>query len=620
MAYRRSYEDEVNKIPISIFITNFPDQFYVKDLWKVCNQYGNVIDTFIPNRRTKLSKRFGFVCFIKYPNKGEKKAVLDVEDEEEDADSENGSRDDGPYSKNADKQKDVGGSMLQLVEDLVKVRQTMSPSAGYSGGILCVWDLRLFLKVNSVISNYFVMIRREWISNATTLDRYYSDHLNILLRETHVDYGPIPFGSFITEKIHALIKTKKENSNNQKKTLKAELAEIDLLLDKESMEVAQKVKIKWAIEGDENSKYYHGILNKKRSQLYVRSILVNGSSCLHLNIEFRNKLNMDQKIDLECDVTRDEIKRDVWDCETNKSFGLDGFSFGFNRRYWKFLEKDIEQAISYIFFHGTFPKGRVLGEIVNEVQYAFIANRKILDGPFILNEIYQWCKKKKKHTMIFKVDFEKAYDSVRWDYLDDVLKNFGFRDKWRGWIQSCLKSSRGSVIVNGSPTSKFQFYKVQRVVDANMIKGISICTPIQLSHLFYANDVVFMGQWSDLNIETIVQDDNGIDTSFWEEMWRGDTVFKSLYPRLYAFEPCKSITIAEKMGHENLVSSFRRHPRGGIKQEQFIHLFARLDGTTLVDMGDRRSWSLDGTGEFSIASIRKLIDESYLLSVSSKTR
>ncbi|GKB95231.1 nucleotide-binding alpha-beta plait domain-containing protein [Tanacetum coccineum] len=70
MASRRSYEDEVNKISISIFIRNFPDQFYAKDLWRVCNQYGKVIDAFIPNRRTKSGKRFGFVRFIK---------VLDVD-------------------------------------------------------------------------------------------------------------------------------------------------------------------------------------------------------------------------------------------------------------------------------------------------------------------------------------------------------------------------------------------------------------------------------------------------------------------------------------------------------------------------------------------------------------
>nr|GEV77556.1 zinc finger, CCHC-type [Tanacetum cinerariifolium] len=85
----------------------------------------------------------------------------------------------------------------------------------------------------------------------------------------------------LKEKIQAWIKTKKENSYIQKKNLKADLAKIDLLLDKgegdydilnkrvyvskslqdkekmESMEVAQKAKIKWAVKGDENSKYYH---------------------------------------------------------------------------------------------------------------------------------------------------------------------------------------------------------------------------------------------------------------------------------------------------------------------------------------------------------------------------
>ncbi|GJW91997.1 zinc finger, CCHC-type containing protein [Tanacetum coccineum] len=100
----------------------------------------------------------------------------------------------------------------------------------------------------------------------------------------------------------------------------------------------------------------------------------------------------------------------------------------------------------------------VLGDIVNEVQSAFIAKEQMLDGPVYLNEILQWCTKKKK-TLIFKVDFEKAFDSIRWDFLDDVLKEFGFRCKWRNWIQSCLTSSKGSILVNGCPTNEFQFYK-----------------------------------------------------------------------------------------------------------------------------------------------------------------
>ncbi|GJW57675.1 RNA-directed DNA polymerase, eukaryota, reverse transcriptase zinc-binding domain protein [Tanacetum coccineum] len=129
----------------------------------------------------------------------------------------------------------------------------------------------------------------------------------------------------------------------------------------------------------------------------------------------------------------------------------------------------------------------VLGDIVNEVQYAFVANRQILDGPFILNELIQWCNSKKKKTMIFKVNFEKAFDSVRWDYLDEVLKKFGFGDRWCSWIQSCLRSSRGSILVNRS-----------------MFKGVSIGSSMHISHLFYADDIVFIGQWCDSNISTIV--------------------------------------------------------------------------------------------------------------------
>ncbi|GJR22700.1 RNA-directed DNA polymerase, eukaryota [Tanacetum coccineum] len=169
----------------------------------------------------------------------------------------------------------------------------------------------------------------------------------------------------------------------------------------------------------------------------------------------------------------------------------------------------------------------VLGGIINEVQSAFIKDRQILDGPFILNEVMSWCKKKKKQTLLFKVDFEKAYDSVRWDFLDDVLGKFGFGDKWRKWIQCCLHSSKGSIIINGSPTDEFQFGRglkqgdplspflfllimeslhisFQRVVDAGMFHGIDVGGLVNLSHMFYADDAVFIGEWSESNITSLI--------------------------------------------------------------------------------------------------------------------
>nr|GEY97351.1 RNA-directed DNA polymerase, eukaryota, reverse transcriptase zinc-binding domain protein [Tanacetum cinerariifolium] len=128
----------------------------------------------------------------------------------------------------------------------------------------------------------------------------------------------------------------------------------------------------------------------------------------------------------------------------------------------------------------------VLGSIVNEVQSAFVADRQILDGPFILDEVLHWCRGKKKHTLIFKVDFEKANASVRWDFVDD---KFGFGERWRTWIQSCLSSSRGSILVK----------------DAGLFTGIKINSMVNLSYLFYADDAIFLGQWSELNIDSLVR-------------------------------------------------------------------------------------------------------------------
>nr|GEW35435.1 RNA-directed DNA polymerase, eukaryota, reverse transcriptase zinc-binding domain protein [Tanacetum cinerariifolium] len=74
----------------------------------------------------------------------------------------------------------------------------------------------------------------------------------------------------------------------------------------------------------------------------------------------------------------------------------------------------------------------------------------ILDGPFILNEVLKWCKVKNKQALIFKVDFEKAYDSVRWDFLDDVLYKF----RASGLKINMLKSKIMGVHVDNAKVSR----------------------------------------------------------------------------------------------------------------------------------------------------------------------
>ncbi|GJX34933.1 hypothetical protein Tco_0246490 [Tanacetum coccineum] len=82
--------------------------------------------------------------------------------------------------------------------------------------------------------------------------------------------------------------------------------------------------------------------------------------------------------------------------------------------------------------------------------------------------------------------------------------------------------------------------------------------------------------------------------------------------RIYALETCKNITVAEKMSHVDLGFSLRRNQRGGIKQVQYTDLSSSLEDINLVGMRDRWIWSLEGTGDFSVASVRRRIDDSWL--------
>nr|GFA61743.1 RNA-directed DNA polymerase, eukaryota [Tanacetum cinerariifolium] len=129
--------------------------------------------------------------------------------------------------------------------------------------------------------------------------------------------------------------------------------------------------------------------------------------------------------------------------------------------------------------------------------------------------------------MVFKADFAKAYDSIRWDYLDDVLDGFGFGSKWRSWIKGSLSSGMAYILVNGSPTSEFQFHcglkqgdplapylfilvmeslhlSFTWATDEGFFKGIKVGSTLNLSHLFYADDAIFVGEWSDDNLRSIM--------------------------------------------------------------------------------------------------------------------
>ena len=63
----------------------------------------------------------------------------------------------------------------------------------------------------------------------------------------------------------------------------------------------------------------------------------------------------------------------------------------------------------------------------------------------------QTCHKRKVPTVVLKLDFRKAFDTVSWETLDSVLAAKGFPQLWRLWIQDLASTSQSAVLLNGKP-------------------------------------------------------------------------------------------------------------------------------------------------------------------------
>jgi len=170
----------------------------------------------------------------------------------------------------------------------------------------------------------------------------------------------------------------------------------------------------------------------------------------------------------------------------------------------------------------------VVDLVVSLEQSTFIKGRQILDGPLILSKLLAYYKKCNKKLMVFKVDFEKAYDSLSWDYLLEIMRKMGFSDVWCAWIRAALESSRASVLVNGSPTHEFEVQRGLRqgdplspflfviamegfhvgLLEASRVgafNGVKIgSSELEISHLLYADDDVIVCDWSLQNAMKIV--------------------------------------------------------------------------------------------------------------------
>ena len=97
-----------------------------------------------------------------------------------------------------------------------------------------------------------------------------------------------------------------------------------------------------------------------------------------------------------------------------------------------------------------------MSKLVNIAQNAFVAGRQILDASLIANEVIDSITKKKEERILCKLDIEKSYDTLNWNFILSSFQKMGFGERWIGLIKWSITTVSFSVIVNGSPTGYFK--------------------------------------------------------------------------------------------------------------------------------------------------------------------
>ncbi|RHN51489.1 putative RNA-directed DNA polymerase [Medicago truncatula] len=172
--------------------------------------------------------------------------------------------------------------------------------------------------------------------------------------------------------------------------------------------------------------------------------------------------------------------------------------------------------------------------------------------------------------MMFKVDFEKAYDSVDWGYLDSVMGKMCFPTLWRKWIKECVYTATTSVLVNGSPTEEFSLGRglrqgdplspflflleaeglnvlMKAMVDVELFLGykVGLGDSVTLSHLQFADNTLLLGEKSWANVRALravlvfFEAVSGLKVNFHKSMLVGVNITDSWLNEAAAILRCK---------------------------------------------------------------------------------
>nr|GEV14576.1 RNA-directed DNA polymerase, eukaryota [Tanacetum cinerariifolium] len=287
--------------------------------------------------------------------------------------------------------------------------------------------------------------------------------------------------------------------------------------------------------------------------------------------------------ELEAPISRDEIRRAVWDCGENKS-----------PRFWNIVGPDLCLAVEWFFHHATFSVG------CNSSFIALIP--KTLNPKSVgenMSSIRAWDETVNKLKLrLSSWKLKTLSIGGRLTLLKSVLRSTPIYNMSLFKVPKAVLKSMESIRLNffngiRDGEKKIAWVSWSKVLASKSNGGLGVSS-------FYA-----------LNRGLLFKVGNGMSTSFWHDRWLGDSCLRLSYPRLFYLKNNKVCTVAAKMS-ALFVSSLRRDVRGGEESAQLSRISDLLDTVVLSNMGDRRFWDLNGDGCFHVKDVRRMLDDMLL--------
>ena len=238
---------------------------------------------------------------------------------------------------------------------------------------------------------------------------------------------------------------------------------------------------------NETENYYKNLYTSKDN------ILDNIDLEEYIGQQGMNKLTENEANKLEGILTLPEISFTLKSMNSEKSPGLSGFSAEFFKVFWKQLGNFVLRSLNYGYTKGELsvtqkqglitciPKENkpkqflknwrpltlldtvykiasgtianrlknVLDHIINKDQTGFIKGRSIVENVRIIYDVMKFTEEQKIPGLILLIDFEKAFDSLSWNFLHKCLKYLNFGESVRHWINVFYKDISSAVIQSG---------------------------------------------------------------------------------------------------------------------------------------------------------------------------